>query len=210
VLTYTICDNSQPALCKTAKVYYTVGATASKNVLASDDYAISQGGMVSGNVLGNDKSSTGSALTATAITNVDPAKGNFSLSPSGAYTFTPAAGYVGPVDIVYSVCSADGICTKATLHITVLPVPDMIAPQAITPNGDGKNDVLDLTEVLYKDVCRLIVYNRWGAEVYRTDAYKNDWAGTTSDGDELPAGTYYFYVIKGLEIRYRGPVSILR
>jgi gliding motility-associated-like protein len=81
---------------------------------------------------------------------------------------------------------------------------------AITPNGDGKNDVLDLTEVLYKDVCRLIVYNRWGAQVYRTDAYKNDWAGTTSDGDELPAGTYYFYVIKGLEIRYRGPVSILR
>jgi gliding motility-associated-like protein len=81
---------------------------------------------------------------------------------------------------------------------------------AITPNGDGKNDVLDLTEVMYKDACRLIVYNRWGAEVYRTDAYKNDWGGTTSDGELLPPGTYYFYLIKGLEIRYRGPVSILK
>ncbi len=200
VLTYTICDNSQPALCKTAKVYYTVGATASKNVLASDDYAISQGGMVSGNVLGNDKSSTGSALTATAVTNVDPAKGSFSLSPSGAYTFTPAAGYVGPVDIVYSVCSADGICTKATLHITVLPVPEMIAPQAITPNGDGKNDTLIFRGLPALNIeNRLTIYNRWGNIVFSTGNYQNNWSGQTDNAfgamatdSQLPDGTYYY------------------
>jgi gliding motility-associated-like protein len=200
VLTYTICDNSQPALCKTAKVYYTVGATASKNLLASDDYAISQGGMVSGNVLGNDKSSTGSTLTATAITNVDPSKGNFSLSPSGAYTFTPAAGYVGPVDIVYSVCSADGICTKATLHITVVPVPEMIAPQAITPNGDGKNDTLIFRGLPALNIeNRLTIYNRWGNIVFSTGNYQNNWSGQTDNAfgamatdSQLPDGTYYY------------------
>jgi gliding motility-associated-like protein len=200
VLTYTICDNSRPALCKTAKVYYTVGATAAKNVLASDDYAISQGGVVSGNVLGNDKSSTGSALTATAVTNVDPAKGSFSLSPSGAYTFTPAAGYVGPVDIIYSVCSADGICTKATLHITVLPVPEMIAPQAITPNGDGKNDTLIFRGLPGLNIeNRLTIYNRWGNIVFSTGNYQNNWSGQTDDAfgamatnSQLPDGTYYY------------------
>lgn len=200
VLTYTICDNSQPALCKTAKVYYTVGATASKNLLASDDFAISQGGVVSGNVLGNDKSSTGSALTASVISNVDPAKGNFSLSPSGAYTFTPAAGYVGPVDIVYSVCSADGICTKATLHITVVPMPEMIAPQAITPNGDGKNDTLIFRGLPALNIeNRLTIYNRWGNIVFSTGNYQNNWSGQTDSAfgamatdNQLPDGTYYY------------------
>ncbi|UAJ14026.1 tandem-95 repeat protein [Aquirufa lenticrescens] len=200
VLTYTVCDNSQPALCKTAKVYYTVGASASKNLLASDDFATTQGGLVSGNVLGNDKSSTGSALTATAVTNVDPAKGSFSLSPSGAYTFTPAAGYVGPVDIIYSVCSADGKCTQATLHITVLPVPDMIAPQAITPNGDGKNDTLIFRGLPGLNIeNRLTIYNRWGNIVFSTGNYQNNWSGQTDNAfgalatdSQLPDGTYYY------------------
>jgi gliding motility-associated-like protein len=200
VLTYTICDNSQPALCKTAKVYYTVSATTSKNVLASDDFAISIGGVVSGNVLGNDKSSTGSALTATAVSNVDPSKGNFSLSPSGAYTFTPASGYVGPVDIIYSVCSADGICSKATLHITVLPVPEMIAPQAITPNGDGKNDTLIFRGLPALNIeNRLTIYNRWGNIVFSTSNYQNNWSGQTDSAfgalatdSQLPDGTYYY------------------
>ncbi|MCZ2489847.1 tandem-95 repeat protein [Aquirufa antheringensis] len=200
VLTYTVCDNSQPALCKTAKVYYTIGASASKNLLASDDFATTQGGVVSGNVLGNDKSSTGSALTATAVTNVDPAKGSFSLSPSGAYTFTPAAGYVGPVDIVYSVCSSEGVCTQATLHITVLPVPDMIAPQAITPNGDGKNDTLIFRGLPGLNIeNRLTIYNRWGNIVFSTGNYQNNWSGQTDNAfgalatdSQLPDATYYY------------------
>jgi gliding motility-associated-like protein len=200
VLTYTVCDNSTPALCKTAKVYYTIGASASKNLLASDDFATTQGGVVSGNVLGNDKSSTGSALTATAITNVDPAKGSFSMSPSGAYIFTPAAGYVGPVDIIYSVCSADGKCTQATLHITVLPVPDMIAPQAITPNGDGKNDTLIFRGLPGLNIeNRLTIYNRWGNIVFSTGNYQNNWSGQTDNAfgalatdSQLPDATYYY------------------
>jgi gliding motility-associated-like protein len=177
-----------------------VGAVASKNLLASDDYAISQGGPVSGNVLGNDKSSTGSALTATLITNVDPAKGSFSLSPSGAYTFTPAEGYVGPVDIVYTVCSADGMCTKATLHITVVPMPEMIAPQAITPNGDGKNDTLIFRGLPALNIeNRLTIYNRWGNIVFSTGNYQNNWSGQTDNAfgamatdKQLPDGTYYY------------------
>jgi gliding motility-associated-like protein len=200
ILTYTICDNSQPAYCKTAKVYYTVGLATGKNLSASDDFAISKGGQVSGNVLGNDKSSTGSALTATAITNVDPAKGTFTLSPTGDYKFTPSAGFVGPVDIVYSVCSADGLCTKATLHITVLPVPEMIAPQAITPNGDGKNDTLIFRGLVALNIeNRLTIYNRWGNIVFSTGNYQNNWSGQTDNAfsalasdSQLPDGTYYY------------------
>ena len=200
ILTYTICDNSQPAYCKTAKVYYTVGVAAAKNLSASDDFVISKGGIVGGNVLGNDKSSTGSPLTATTISTVDPAKGTFTMTPSGEYKFTPSGSYVGPVDIIYSVCTADGLCTKATLHITVLPVPEMMAPQAITPNGDGKNDTLIFRGLPgLKIENRLTIYNRWGNIVFSVGNYQNDWSGQTDNAfsalasdSQLPDGTYYY------------------
>ena len=57
----------------------------------------------------------------------------------------------------------------------------------ITPDGDGKNDrfVID-NATLYPDN-ELVVYNRWGREVYRRKNYDNSW-----DGGEQAAGTYYF------------------
>ena len=37
----------------------------------------------------------------------------------------------------------------------------------------------------------LVVYNRWGDEVYRASPYQNDWQGTYN-GEDLPDGTYYY------------------
>ena len=42
---------------------------------------------------------------------------------------------------------------------------------------------------------QLIVFNRWGDEVYRTSLpYDNNWDGQY-DGEDLPVGTY-FYVLE--------------
>ena len=38
-------------------------------------------------------------------------------------------------------------------------------PNVITPNGDGFNDVFDLSELVQSDSCSLLVFNRWGAKV---------------------------------------------
>ncbi len=80
----------------------------------------------------------------------------------------------------------------------------------ITPNGDGRNDVLNIPEILQGDDCELIVLNRWGEEVYRVDNYLNNWNGVTTGGGELPDGTYYFIVKFNDEIRFKGPVTIFR
>ena len=40
----------------------------------------------------------------------------------------------------------------------------------------------------------LQIYNRFGQEVYSKNNYINEWSGLSSDGKELPDGTY-FYVI---------------
>ncbi len=80
----------------------------------------------------------------------------------------------------------------------------------ITPNGDGRNDFLNIPEILQGDDCELIVLNRWGEEVYRVDNYANNWNGVTTGGGELPDGTYYYIVKFNDEIRFKGPVTIFR
>jgi gliding motility-associated-like protein len=125
-LIYSVCDNSTPTpICKTGVVYYTVKDTAAKPVtIASDDFAKTVPTVTtSGNVLSNDKNTGGALLTVTSNTSVPASKGIFVMNTNGTYSFTPAPGFSGPIDIVYTVCAGTpAVCTNATLHILVEPV----------------------------------------------------------------------------------------
>lgn len=79
----------------------------------------------------------------------------------------------------------------------------------ITPNGDGKNDVFDIREVILSDDCDLIVINRWGKEVYREESYSSSWGGTDFDGNVLPDGTYYYFVRCGIKFKMKGALTII-
>ena len=79
----------------------------------------------------------------------------------------------------------------------------------ITPNSDGMNDVLDLSEITAGDDCSFKVFTRWGTPVYSQDIYTNNWGGTTDGGAKLEDGTYYFVLSFDNTIRVKGPVTIL-
>jgi len=57
----------------------------------------------------------------------------------------------------------------------------------------------------------LIIYNRWGSEVYRASAYNNDWDGTCN-GKPLPVGAYYYTLelYDEVERSYQGLINIMR
>ena len=82
-------------------------------------------------------------------------------------------------------------------------------PNVITPNGDGKNDVLKVDGIeLYKENS-ISIFNRWGNEVYRSQGYQNNW-----NGNGLSEGTY-FYVLKlvsreGISSSLTGYITLLR
>lgn len=80
----------------------------------------------------------------------------------------------------------------------------------ISPNGDGKNDVLDLSEVVQADSCDIVIMDRWGNLVYDQKQYVTGWNGITNGGDELPNGTYYFILMCNDHPRYRGAVTVVR
>ena len=75
-------------------------------------------------------------------------------------------------------------------------IGDVIVPNVITPNGDGKNDVFSIEGLELWPEHQLFIFNRWGNEVYRSNGiYKNDW-----NGNGLNEGTYYYLLkIKNLD-----------
>lgn len=67
-----------------------------------------------------------------------------------------------------------------------------LIPNAISPNGDGKNDVwkLEFLNILYPNA-EVDIFNRWGENIYHSVGYANPWDGTYKS-EKLPVGTYYY------------------
>jgi gliding motility-associated-like protein len=143
----------------------------------------------------------------------------------GTYSWTPAKGltsssilnpYANPGQTTtYSlkVTTPQGCVATDDMVITV--VPYCIKPmEAFTPNGDGINDlwvVSNGTSCIKK--LKVQVFNRYGAKVFESGDYKNNWNGTY-DGKPLTDGTYYFVVsyqlINGRDEFLKGSLTILR
>lgn len=75
-------------------------------------------------------------------------------------------------------------------------------PNLVTANQDGKNDFFVLPKG--KSGSDLVIYNRWGMEVYSTNSYQNNWPGS-----DVQSGTY-FYRIKVDEQTFSGWVEVVK
>jgi large repetitive protein len=87
----------------------------------------------------------------------------------------------------------NGSC-ESTDEVAVT-VNDIVTPTVITPNNDGLNDELIFPGLIAFPGSTMIIYNRWGSEVYRSSDYKNDWNGKDTKHRDLQADTY-FYILK--------------
>jgi gliding motility-associated-like protein len=76
-----------------------------------------------------------------------------------------------------------------TIRISVYNCdPKIIAPNAFTPNGDGKNDQFQVkAENIFN--FSLYVFDRWGTMLFESKDINNGWDGTFK-GDACPAGAY--------------------
>ncbi len=68
-------------------------------------------------------------------------------------------------------------------------------PNAITPNGDGSNDVWRIPQLEPYPQAVVEIYDRWGIMVYRSEpGYSDLWDGRSSEGRALPMDSYYFVI----------------
>jgi len=64
---------------------------------------------------------------------------------------------------------------------------NLVVPNLFTPNGDGTNDVFEIRGLDRFAQNDLVIVNRWGNEVYKSNNYQNNWSG-----EGLNEGTYYY------------------
>lgn len=86
------------------------------------------------------------------------------------------------------------------------------AKELLSFNGNGKN-----TEFIIRCAEQfdntLKIFNRWGQLVYETTNYDNTWSGIDQEGNDVPAGGYFFvfeYDDGDSNNRIRGSITILR
>ena len=83
-------------------------------------------------------------------------------------------------------------------------------PNAFSPNGDGINEewvVKGLLDIYPNN--KLVIVNRLGVEVFRTDNYKNDWSG-----QGVGEGTYFYQLtlsgLDGKEEVFTGYLTVIK
>jgi len=142
------------------------------------------------NIIENDVTDNVEALSINLMT--QPENGKLTIE-NGQVEYTPNTNFFGTDVFEYEVCNANcpDKCDVATVEVKVVDSEDCFAPNVITPNNDGMNDLLRIPCVASDPKSQLKVFNRWGDLVYETASYRNDWGGTYK-GNPLPNGTYFY------------------
>ena len=98
----------------------------------------------------------------------------------------------------------DGIFTLAIIKPEIILPDDLVIYTAVSPNGNGRNDVFLIDGIDRYPNNSVKIFNRWGKEVFSTRGYNetdNVFRGfsktsmTINDSEPLPTGTY-FYILK--------------
>lgn len=142
-------------------------------------------------IFGNNNSST----------DVNPSNTYFS---NGTYVVTQYVyGDLGCVDST----------SQSIIINTVTDEISTLIPNAISPNGDGKNDVwkLGFIQLLYPNA-EVDIFNQWGQLLFNSTGYANPWDGTFN-GEHVPDGTYYYVINLGIgngEDIFKGTILVLK
>jgi gliding motility-associated-like protein len=201
---YAVCDTVSDCLgmprCDTAWIQWTVldpdpdPVDSNRAPIALNDTLCTEVGVdLVVDALVNDLDPDGDALTLTLLSSGN--QGTAVLLPGNLVEYRPGPDFAGGDSLLYLICDPDGLCDSAWIFICL--DPGFFIPDVITPNGDGDNEawVIDGLEA-YPDAA-VVIYNRWGDEVYSAQPYNNDWTGTFRDRGALPDGTYYYILTLG-------------
>ncbi|WP_254561490.1 PKD domain-containing protein [Dyadobacter diqingensis] len=118
---------------------------------------------------------------------------------------------------VYTVLATnkEGCVAQQSTKVVDQCEPRFFIPDAFTPDGDGKNESLDVFGAYYTNYS-IKIYNRWGEVIYATNTIEGRWDGTYK-GVKVQPGVYPYIV--SYEAQYfpernpvvlRGSVMVIR
>lgn len=86
-------------------------------------------------------------------------------------------------------------------------------PNTFSPNGDGINDLWEIPGIAEFPGSEVLIYDRWGQRMFRSNGYREPWDGT-NNGRDVTTGTYYYHIqlnqLEGQSAPYTGFISLIR
>ena len=123
-------------------------------------------------------------------------------------SITPTANPID--DITYTMTVTSQNCGIATSMVFVRVYKKVTIPNAFSPNNDGVNDKWNIDALITYPDCSLLVFNRYGKNVFKSTGYSKAWDGTYG-GSPLPEGVYYYIIdLKNNTTKLTGWVVIVR
>jgi gliding motility-associated-like protein len=120
--------------------------------------------------------------------------GGIVLGPSVQWPATQAGNLSAWFVVADTVCGIKD-SVQVTYQILGADLDSVQVPNVFTPNGDGINDAFELrgTEASALAQINLVVYSRWGQEVFRTNDPQFAWDGRYQ-GRALSPGVYLYHL----------------
>jgi len=141
---------------------------------------------------------------------------SYQWSPSqylnNAHIANPIATLYNDQTFTLKVFNADGCVDVDQVHVKVYKEAAIYVPTGFTPNGDGKNDILNIFPIGVK-LKSFSIYNRWGNLVFTTEDSSKGWNGSYN-GKQQPRGTYTWVAriidLKGQPVLQKGTLTLIR
>ncbi|MFI5149075.1 MAG: PKD domain-containing protein [Bacteroidia bacterium] len=122
----------------------------------------------------------------------------------------------GCYKVTLCVKSDKGCVDTSRAEICIDPFFTFYAPNAFTPNGDGRNETwmpqgIGLDPKFYD----LSVYDRWGMRVFHTNTWGKGWDGKANNGSDIAQEDVYVWVavlkdFKENRYNYRGIIHLVK
>lgn len=121
------------------------------------------------------------------------------------FRYKPKQNQTGPDSFQVEICDND-TCIVITVDLEVIPPRDLLIFQALSPNGDARNDEWIIDGITYYPDNQIKIFNRYGQLVYHMKGYNNEdkvWKGESNAGiivnssQFLPDGTYFYTINLG-------------
>lgn len=111
-------------------------------------------------------------------------------------------------DYIVTALHSNGCEGSDTVRVFVME--KFMLPNAFSPNNDGINDTWIIPNIERYPECKLLIFNRWGNQIFFSEGYREPWDGT-QNGKPLPFGTYYYTLkLNNEEEVIKGSVVIIR
>ncbi|WP_224746301.1 T9SS type B sorting domain-containing protein [Mucilaginibacter glaciei] len=138
------------------------------------------------------------------------------IAGTNSHLFTTTALVNG--DVVTCTLASGGLClvnplvqsNRSIAMVKTIAECSIVINNTFTPNGDGVNDFWNLPVLQGYPGCSVIVFNRYGKQVFQSIGYSKPW-DANYNGKPLPSGTYYYIIDTKTGIpALSGSVTILR